>query len=184
MEASSTTLNISTPEPAKIEHNHKKNFGRYVAGCPKCMEKYPDGPPQKKAKAEPAPTITKEQILAILREEAGATAAPVVQGDAELKQLVQLMLNKEAKTLQKEEADAARKAAAREDMIRVVTETEAQKKAIQDACERNNHSKENGRSAISGQVHNDGKFHPLCQRCMKEFPPRSPQREELHPVVA
>lgn len=186
MEASSTTVNISAPETPTAEpakHNHTANFGRYVKDCPKCMVQYPNGPEprQKKAKAAKVASeapLTREQIMAMLRESAptvGSTATPAANGDT-LAQLVQLMLAKEGKTLRKEEEDMARLEAGKQDMIRIVMESEALKLANQAAC---GHVKDNGRTAINGQVHNDGKFHPFCQRCFKEFPAYTPSGEQI-----
>src|SRR3990167_6370750 len=62
------------------EHNHKSNFGRYVADCPKCVEKYPDGPPARTRKPRPAPAFTAEQLLALqmLADNPKATAAGAI----------------------------------------------------------------------------------------------------------
>lgn len=164
MEASATTQNINAPTvtvtnatDAKPKHNHKPNFGRYVAECAACVARYPDGPPKKSKKDKTA----------------APPAAP--SGDA-LSQLVQLMLAKEAKTIQKEQDDDARREEARQDMLRIAKEQEAQKLARQANCR---HVKENGRSAINGQVHNDGLYHPICHHCFKEFTPVPPTGEKL-----
>lgn len=179
MQASATTETINGPsiptEPAN--HNHKPNFGRYVAGCPRCQEIHPNGPPPKKSRAKKseATGMTKDEMIAFLREQ-----APQVAANTPLEQLVQLMLNKEAKVIQKENEEAKRKEAARQDMIRMTAEQEAVRIAAQNAC---GHVKENGRTAIVGQVHNDGLYHPFCQRCMKTFPPRRPNQEQLSRAV-
>lgn len=43
-----------------------------------------------------------------------------------------------------------------------------------------NHTRaEDGKRTIGGQVHSDGKIHPLCLRCGKEFEPTDAPREML-----
>lgn len=36
------------------------------------------------------------------------------------------------------------------------------------------HLKESGKTAVMGQVHSDGLYHPLCIKCQKEFTPVEP----------
>ena len=117
--------------------------------------------------------------MAMLQEHAPQVAA--ASGDnGQLAQLVQLMLQKEAKTLNKESAEAVLREQARQDMLRITMEHVALVKRNQAAC---GHVKDNGRSTIGGQVHNDGMYHPLCLRCFKAFPPRRPQHEEIDTAV-
>lgn len=196
MEASATTLNITngpnTSAGTSTEsatgttahdlatpavHNHKPNFGRYVAGCPRCIELHPDGPPAKKPKAakSTAPILTRDDVIALLRENAPTATQSAANTDT-LAQLVQLMLTKEGKQLRKEEEEAVRREAARQDMIRITREHEEMVARNQANC---GHVKENGRSAINGQIHNDGLKHLFCQRCFKMFPPTRPNQEEM-----
>ncbi len=221
MEAGVTTLNIQAqPEPAPVQvqaptkfanthipHNHKPNFGRYVNGCHACMAKWPDGPPVRTRRppvpvpaAAPAePGLTREDVIALLREHApqvvqaveAAEAVPMAEKTAEqntLEKLVQLMLNREAKALVKDEADEARKLQGRKDMVRMAQEQEAMKSNIQSNCgweygRPGSHTKENGRSAINGQIHNDGLYHPICFRCFKAFPPEKPNAQQVRSGV-
>ncbi len=216
MEAGVTTLNIQAqPEPAPaqvqaptkfanthIPHNHKPNFGRYVNGCHACMAKWPDGPPvrTRRPQAQVAPPVdpglTREDVIALLREHApqvvqAAEAAPAAEKTAEqntLERLVQLMLARESKMLIKDEADEARKLQSRKDMVKMAQEQIAMKKNIQDNCgweygRPGSHTKENGRSAINGQIHNDGKYHPICMRCFKEFTPETPNAQQMRSGV-
>lgn len=39
------------------------------------------------------------------------------------------------------------------------------------------HTKENGERSIGGQIHSDGKIHPICLRCQKLFDPIDPPQE-------
>jgi hypothetical protein len=205
MDAGVTTLNIQAPTaeaPTKfandrIPHNHKPNFGRYVTGCLACQAKHPDGPPKRapKAKAPAVPTLTREDVIALLREHApqavqAAESAPAEQTTepGTLEKLVQLMLNRESRTLQKEDADEKRKLQAREDMVKVAKEQEAMTKNIQDNCgweygRPGSHTKENGRTAVNGQIHNDGLYHPICFHCFKAWPPVKPSSEQLRSGV-
>lgn len=216
MEASTTTVNIVAEAPKaeeptrfsndRVIHNHKPNFGRYIAGCRKCQENHPDGPPPRplrSAKAPAAPAqiggLTREDVIALLREPAPATtAAPVAESAIgatsdpradTLERLVELMLAREKKTLEKDASDEARKTAAREDMVRVAQEQEALTANMQANCgweygRPGSHTKENGKTAINGQVHNDGLYHPICFRCFKAFPPIPPRGEQVSRAVS
>lgn len=42
-------------------HNHKPNFGRYVADCARCAEKYPNGPPDRKMIRRHVPTAAEKR---------------------------------------------------------------------------------------------------------------------------
>ncbi len=98
----------------------------------------------------------------------------------QMAELIQLLLRKEVAGLHKEEETAAKILQAREDMRRVESEKIAIEKQRQDDCERyTGHKKENGRSAISGQQHNDGLIHPFCQRCFKQMTPYAPGKEQI-----
>ena len=212
MEASSTTLNITTPEPtAKIEwtpantvfkgHSHGPNFGRYVEGCPACAIKFPDGPvkrimrPRRKtlqSKSEASEKVIADLLAEVNRLNALPPKVVVVPGPApepvampqtpltastSTEELVKIMLRREAKTIEKEEATLARIQASREDMLRVGREQEMQKQFREDHC---SHTKENGRTAICNQqIHNDGYVHPFCQRCFKTFSKYRPQHDQM-----
>ena len=104
-----------------------------------------------------------------------AAPAPAVQSDR-LSQLLELLLAEKAEEVQKRSDEKIRKEQARQDMVKTAREYEALVQASQDNC---SHTKENGRTAISGQVHNDRKFHPFCQRCFKAFTPVDPTPEQM-----
>lgn len=231
MEASSTTVNISSPateaqpEAPKVTiggngavmHSHGPNFGRYVADCPGCIKKYPDGPPKrgsvkrtkglvkleaerqvqdavKKALASQG-TIQVDGLLneieSLKRKLAEANERPLyVPPDVQLPKnhgaedpmaaLVSIMLQKEAKQAQKELSQEQRAEQSRQQMLEIEMQAIAMRKANQDAC---SHTKENGRTAINGQVHNDGLYHPFCQRCFKTFTPVVPRGENIQNAV-
>ena len=189
MEASSTTVNIEAPTFG--QHNHGRNAGKFVEGCARCMELNPvraignieetpveDGPIGVPVISDEDRPLTRTEVMEMLRQ-----VAPQQGTSANLDQLVQLMLSDKAQKIAEETLTADRKERNKADMRRAVAEQMAIIKARQDACEVTGHSKENGRSAIVGQIHNDGFYHPLCQHCQKEFPKRRPQREEIITAV-
>ena len=196
MEASATTVNIATEIP-KIEvkladstparHSHGPNFGRYVPDCPGCMVKYPEGPPVRINKQRSPVVVAEEKAreskkLELLNEQLKSQLAislkpePAKPQDEQMAELLKLMLGKESRGLAKEQADEARKQVSREQMLAIEMEAVRQVQARQAAC---GHVKENGRSAIGGQVHNDRLFHPVCFRCFKEFTPYQPSGENI-----
>lgn len=79
--------------------------------------------------------------------------------------------------LAKDEEEAKRAAALREEMVRIAAiEIEGREKFQNETCR---HRKERGESAVMGQIHSDGLYHPLCLRCGKMFDPIAPPREFL-----
>mgnify|MGYP001574483719 CR=1 FL=1 len=106
------------------------------------------------AKAVQQTGITLEQLLAFARE----LKAPDPEEAA------------------KKAAEKAHAAESRRQMVQMAKDYEAQIAQRQMDCR---HVKENGRSAVVGQVHSDGLVHPLCQRCQKAFTPRKPTHEEM-----
>ena len=230
MEASATTLNISSPiaqgtasainedhqeksiavgtlpkkKPLRHSDFHGPNFGRYVAGCTACEAKYPNGPgtvPVNKqrmrndtrvgqlATATAAVGAASEMTANIAKQSADTIAALMDQIDklkrgeitpqgAQAKgvdSLVELMLRKEGRAIEKEELELKRIQAGRVEMLRVEQEREAQTAAMQSHC---THTKENGITSIcQQQIHNDGMVHPFCQRCFKTWPARQPSRQ-------
>lgn len=123
--------------------------------------------------------LSREEVINILRENT-PQQAPTSE-NPQLASLLELLLRKEKKTLEKEEEDELRRLQAREDMIKVTMEAEAIKVRAQANC---SHTKENGRSAVAQQqVHNDGYIHPFCMRCGKVFAKRRPTHEEMPTAV-
>ena len=53
----------------KAGHNHKSNWGQYVYDCPKCIEKWPDGPPPRPHKRHRAPTVLLNEKVAAMKDE-------------------------------------------------------------------------------------------------------------------
>ena len=73
---------------------------------------------------------------------------------------------------QKKKELLARTKADKLELVRIEMESKAQREA---SCA---HLKQNGQSTIMGQKHSDGKIHPICLRCQKEFPPYRARTEE------
>lgn len=195
MEASSTTLNIASPAIPTTEtaapiaapimkHSHGPNFGRFVEDCPKCLEKKERGGFPKKPHTAKPTGLSKDEAIALMKEMLSANApqmaAAVASGDpAQMAMLVELMLKREAKTLKTEDETAKRREQLKADYLQSAREQMVVKQARESNCEARGHKKENGSSAISGQIHNDGLFHPLCLRCFKELKPYRPSVEQM-----
>lgn len=62
---------MSTVIEEKAVHNHKQNYGRYVADCPKCVENHPNGPPERKpsTRRSRAPRVVMEEKVAAMKAE-------------------------------------------------------------------------------------------------------------------
>ena len=136
----------------------------------------------------PLPDLRSE-ILRILSEQMPQQIQMTAPPSSDtLEQLVRLMLAKQEKDVRKENDDDRRRAIAREDMLKVAKEQEQIIAIRQAQCgaeygRPGSHTKENGRSAINGQVHNDGLYHPVCFRCFKEFTPQRPGHEQISTSV-
>ena len=98
-------------------------------------------------------------------------------------ELVGIMLRKEAAQARKEQTQEERNATSREQMLAIEMQAIAMKEANQAACEKTGHVKENGRTAINGQIHNDGYYHPFCIRCFKTFKKVLPRGEFIQNSV-
>ncbi len=206
MEASSTTLNISpsTTEPeTPKKHSHGANFGRYVEGCQMCAYNYPegkDGPrrmdnrtAKRKAKREAeAPTgLTQEQVLAMIAQVVSRQPTPVIVEStpqvAPVMTMEQVLaMIRELKAPDPEEAEKKadqkkREAEARKQMLEVAQVEEQQKALRESNCD---HKKQNGRTAIFGQAHSDGMYHPVCLHCFKEFTPVPLTRDQMQMGVS
>lgn len=194
VEASATTVNITGTSPIQVEetagvqhevkHTHGPNFGRYVAKCPACIAKYPNGPEKRTRKAKPVEDKDAEieRLKAELAKSYTQSVKPV-QSDSDVnRELANLMLKREAKQLRQEEELESRKAEARADFLRVAKEQEAQKLARETNC---SHTKENRRSAVADQqIHNNGMVRPFCMRCGKVWPWRRPTMDQMPTAVS
>lgn len=170
-----------------VKHNHKKNFGRYVADCPKCIEKYPAGPPVRARKRTPV-VFSRDQLLHMLEElsDSQHTQADSQQPQAitmtkdDLVEALRTLGQELRKGTPEEEAKRAdellRRRNAQLQMAETLVEQARLIKANQDNCR---HTMPRGENAVFGQVHGDGMYHPLCVVCMKEFPPQKPSREQF-----
>lgn len=69
---------------------------------------------------------------------------------------------------------------AKRDKIELVRIEMESKRSREENC---SHKKQNGDTCIMGQKHSDGKVHPICVRCQKEFPPYALRPEMDNGVV-
>ena len=191
---------LETPEKVESVHNHKPNFGRYVADCAKCAEKYPNGPPDRKMIRRHVPTAAEKRealeaeirakVLAELTAqvmETPAPAAPVIEHNVGATGISQEQLVEAMRVLGAElrrgdpEVERLREEAklrtqtAKENERKLVMERIAMIKFEQDNC---SHKMENGLSRIRGQEHGDGLLHEFCTWCQKAFPPRQISAQE------
>src|SRR5678809_1095009 len=67
-----------------------------------------------------------------------------------------------AKELEKEQQEAIKEAARRKQMIELARVEIATQKQRQASC---GHVKQDGTTLFQGQIHSDGKYHPLCMGC-------------------
>ena len=181
--------------PLILKHTHR--FGHYVAGCEACVVKFPDGPPAERLRAKPGhkyepKTAENADVVsmpakipqAITGDQLMEAIKVLMSGQdqtrkEELIAFAQELKKPDADELAKKAAEKARWAENRVQMVAMIQQAEALKLARQAQCGSYGHKKENGRTAISGQVHNDGLFHALCQRCNKEFDPVRPDSDHM-----
>ncbi len=185
MEASSTTLNIAGPA-TKVNHNHKPNFGRYVADCPKCVVLHPNGPPLRARKTkvkhsevavDSTAALTAEQIAEIVAKNAPAGAMTMDQ----VMMVIKALREPDPEDAEKKRKEKERIRINRENMIAVTKLEEQEKQRRYANC---NHRKENGRPAWVGQVHSDGMFHPVCSHCAMEGKPVAPRQDQMQMGVS
>lgn len=192
---------MSTVETAPAIHTHKANFGRYVADCPKCAEKYPNGPPDRKmirrhvvtaaekrsameaeiraqvlaemaAQVPQAPVIEFTPAVAVAAQSAGMTNEQFM----EAMRVFGTELRKPDPEVQAErEARKIREQISKDNERQLIAERVALVNAEQLACD---HKMSNGVSRVRGQVHNDGMYHGFCTWCQKAFTPRVLSQQE------
>lgn len=173
VQASATTENIQeiqeTPAPTgKTPHNHKPNFGRKVAGCPRCQEIQDE-----KASAIPTPQAQTAAPLGAPTPVMTVTAppaAPVMSMDQVL-ELVKALREPDDETKAKRKAEKEFNERRTKEMIELARIEMEQKQLLQSNC---SHRKQNGQSTIGGQVHSDGLYHPICTRCGYQPEPSAP----------
>ena len=133
---------------------------------------------------EPAPAETVTVPLKMLADmqaqiEELRGLKTVTQSGISLDQLMFLIqeLKKPDEETQRKLADEkARREQERKNMIELAM-LEEQKRLEREAnC---NHKKDNGRTAVVGQVHSDGFYHGICQHCQKAFTPTRPTTEMM-----
>lgn len=94
----------------------------------------------------------------------------------QLAYFIQEMKKPDTETAEKLAKEKARRAQEQKNMIELAMLEEEQKLQREANC---NHRKENGRSAVVGQIHSDGYYHGVCQHCFKTFTPVKPTTEQM-----
>ena len=125
-----------------------------------------------------APTVS--EAAAPVKETTKAAPAEVGISPATTDLLLQLLLREQGEKAEEKAQARQLKERAKAEMRSMVQAQRQQISANQARC---SHTMPRGENAISGQVHNDGKFHPICVVCLKEFPPRSPRGQEIETAV-
>lgn len=129
-------------------------------------------PPRNRPAPSGTVNMTFEQLQQLLEMQSEAQAEAMKQFGVELRKPT-------PEEAAKIEDDKLRKARARAERIAMI-EAEAEGIRLhQQNCGARNHTKDNGRTAIGGQIHNDGLYHPFCQRCNLWFTPVKPTADML-----
>src|SRR3990167_5232654 len=172
----STVIDEVKPQ---LRHSHGPNFGRYVADCPMCAAKYPDGPPHPKprkrerSRQHPA-QLTREQMIAELErqglsvtpaEAPPAVAAVAASAGMTEDQLLRIMVEAnralgaelrrpDPEVEAEKQAQRIRTQIAKANERMIVEEARAKTEALQANCASMGHKQNGGlsqNSAISGQ---------------------------------
>lgn len=163
---------LAPPKAAKVKHTHKPNFGRLVDGCEACALRAVT--PAANAARPPRPRIAPNA------SQQSTSAPESASSAASLERIAQLMMLEHEERLLKKEDDKRRLLESKTQMRAEVQAIMARQSAEQGACSRNNHQKENGKSAVvQGQVYNDGYVRPFCQRCLQQFGSRRPSVDQM-----
>lgn len=153
----------------------RRTYGFKPKNCPDCRPK-PAAKPA--ADAVSLGGLTADQLQAILQGLSQQNMEVVRQFAEELRRPDEEMLRKRAE-------DQAKKDAARAARLREIKAEEEARAARVAACASNQHRKENGHSAISGQTTTgSGLFQPMCIRCGHLFAPISPSSDLAEGVTS
>lgn len=124
-------------------------------------------------------TRTDNGVLHEMTDQQGNSAA--IQFTADQLETMLLRIGKEMRkpddvTLAKQAQEEQRRQESMRQMIALANIEIDSKKNMQARC---SHKKEDGRTLWHGQIHSDGKYHPLCLRCQMLGTPLDPPRELL-----
>lgn len=103
-------------------------------------------------------TMTKDELLAIITH------------------AIQELKKPDAETAAKLAIERERRESDMRAMVELAKTQELETRRRQETC---SHRKENGERSVGGQIHSDGKIHPICLRCQKQFTPIDPPQELL-----
>lgn len=153
----------------------RRNYGFKPKNCPACR---PGRKPAAKAESLSLGGMTADQLQAILTALSAQNRDMVMEFAEKLRQ-------PDEETLERKETEKAHREAARQARLREVKIEEEAKANRVAACAANQHRKENGYTAISGQpITGTGMFQPMCLRCGYLFPLVSATSELAEGVTA
>lgn len=117
-----------------------------------------------------------EQKLPIINTDAGPRTINLSFDDLQKLIVMAIKTAKEPddETKLKNDEEKTRKASNLRQMIENAKITEENQKRSQARC---GHRKGDGQSTVYGQIHSDGKIHPICVRCQKLFTAYAPPQE-------
>ncbi len=129
------------------------------------------------AEAQPQPQASRTTVF-VNKPEASISLTAT-----ELKDMMIAFAQELRKPTPEQEEEARQRKAilerAKRDKLELVRIEIEAKKQREEGCA---HKKQNGESTVMGQKHSDGKVHPICIRCQKEFEPfklRSEQEDDV-----
>ena len=95
---------------------------------------------------------------------------------AQFMEMIKELRKPDDETLEKKAEAAKRLELQKKQMIALAQLETATRERRQKAC---SHKKQDGNTLWAGQIHSDGKYHPICLRCSAEGEPMEPPRELL-----
>lgn len=132
--------------------------------------------------ANPKTTLSQGDFAAFLNTFAAQMAQQSADSKQVMAELMTTMVQKlrepteeELRLRQKEQDELEKRKAIRRAEVQAEYTAKAAREA---AC---SHKKENGKPSVSGQIMTgDGLYHPICQRCGKQFTPFAPTPDVLN----
>lgn len=180
----------------KTQHSHAKNYGRIVVGCPRCMEIVVErGSATTSNTAVSVETVEVSDasvapgVFVMPPTSATVTAAPIVpqvvppppapSGVMTMEQvmlMIQALREPDDETKRKRQEERLLQARREAEALQLAKDEMEQKAFRHSHCGTGHgpHTKDNGRSAIQGQIHSDGMFHGICVRCGYQPTPVQP----------
>ena len=130
---------------------------------------------------DPAPKmIDVDQLMTKPAVPVVPTAPDAADELATLRTMVALMVEERSEVVAEKKAAKQRREISKMQMRAEIEKARGLTLARQAAC---NHTMPKGENSVFGQVHSDGKYHPICVVCQKEFAPRAPRGTEIETNV-